>query len=244
MAFPIGYPTGPIGVGGPSSPDQPSKDHHGGFWSGVGHQLGGLKDGVVDGVVDPLKLAGGLVGIGGDASDNWGNLLDGLEHDLHHPLDFGKALIGWDDLAAGEYGHWAGEIVPGIAAALLTGGAGAAVRGTKAAEDIAKVAGVADDWPQLSGVLRDATKGKGNFGIGSATAEQAAAAGRAWVGDGAALASDGKTWISADGLRQWRPPSYKPNLDRRQSNFERRQVPQGAWQGNGHLDITPDPSHP
>lgn len=56
---------------------------------------------------------------------------------------------------------------------------------------------------ELSGVLRDAAKGKGNFGLGSATQEQAVAAGRAWVGDNATLASDGMTWVSQDGLRQF-----------------------------------------
>jgi hypothetical protein len=97
------------------------------------------------------------------------------------------------------------------------------------------------DWADLSGVLRDAAKGKGYFGIGSATQEQAVAAGRAWVGDNATLASDGKTWVSQDGLRQFRPPSYKPNLDQWQANFEWRVVPCGAWLGNGHLDITDAP---
>jgi len=87
-------------------------------------------------------------------------------------------------------------------------------------------------------VLRDAAKGKGNFGLGSATQEQAVAAGRAWVGDNATLASDGKTWVSQDLLRQFRPPSYKPSLDLWQANFEWRVVPRGAWFGKGHLDIT------
>lgn len=59
-----------------------------------------------------------------------------------------------------------------------------------------------------------------------------------WVGDGFTVASDGKTLISRDGLRQWRPPSYKPYLDKWQSNFESRPVPSGQWQGNGHRDIT------
>lgn len=96
----------------------------------------------------------------------------------------------------------------------------------------------ADDWPILSGIVRDAAKGKGNFGLGSGTASQAERAGQSWVGDGFSVASDGKTLISRDGLRQWRPPSYKPNLDKWQSNFESRLVPRGQWQGNGHLDIT------
>jgi hypothetical protein len=89
----------------------------------------------------------------------------------------------------------------------------------------------------LGGVLRDAAKGKGNFGIGSGTRAQAGTAGRAWAGDGYTVASDGKTLVSRDGLRQFRPPSYKPNLDRWQANFEERLIPRGQWQSNGHLDI-------
>jgi filamentous hemagglutinin len=90
---------------------------------------------------------------------------------------------------------------------------------------------------RLSAILREAAAGKGNFGIGSATAAEAAEAGEAWVGQGAKVASDGKTLVSADGLRQYRPPSLKPNLGKVQANFESRQVSSGQWQSNGHLDI-------
>lgn len=93
----------------------------------------------------------------------------------------------------------------------------------------------------ISGIVRDAAKGKGNFGIGAGTQGQAATAGRSWIGEGSKLASDGKTLVSRDGLRQWRPPSFKPNLDKWQSNFEWRIEPRGQWQGNGHLDITDVP---
>jgi hypothetical protein len=95
-------------------------------------------------------------------------------------------------------------------------------------------------WAEQSGILRDAAEGTGNFGLGSATASEADALGRAWVGEGYTVASDGKTLVSADGLRQYRPPSFKPNLGIQQANFERRfpgQLSQG-WQGNGHLNIT------
>jgi len=49
-----------------------------------------------------------------------------------------------------------------------------------------------------------------------------------------------KPFNSSDhGLPQeFRPPSYKPNLDSWQANFEERFTPSGAWQSNGHLDIT------
>jgi hypothetical protein len=106
-----------------------------------------------------------------------------------------------------------------------------------AAETAAKTA---DDWPVISGILRDASKSKGNFGLGSGTASQAQAAGQSWVGDGYTIASDGRTLISRDGLRAFRPPSFKPRLGRYQANFEswvNGQVTRKPV-GNGHLDIT------
>lgn len=93
------------------------------------------------------------------------------------------------------------------------------------------------DWAFTSGVVCDAYNGKGNFGLGSGTRAQADEAGRAWVGEGYTIASDEETMVSADLLRQYRPPSYKPNLGITQANFEQRFVPQGQWQSNGHLDI-------
>lgn len=108
------------------------------------------------------------------------------------------------------------------------------------ARPVQRVAKGAEDWAKLSGQLRTAAKGKGNFGIGSGTREQADAMGKAWVGDGYNVASDGKTLISADGLRQYRPPSYKPRLDKTQANFEQRFAGQKSnrWQSNAHLDVT------
>jgi filamentous hemagglutinin len=61
--------------------------------------------------------------------------------------------------------------------------------------------------------------------------------GEAWVGAGYRVASDGKTLLSADGLRQYRPPSYKPSLDTFQANFESRPPNLTQWQSNAHLDI-------
>jgi len=91
-------------------------------------------------------------------------------------------------------------------------------------------------------VLRQAAQGKGNFGVGTASATDAARLGESWVGDGYTVASDGKTLLSSDGLRQFRPPSLKPNspyaTTGAQANFEWRNVPKGQWQGNGHLNIT------
>lgn len=96
-----------------------------------------------------------------------------------------------------------------------------------------------DDWPILSGIVRDAGRGKGNFGLGEGTLSQANRAGESWVGDGYRVASDGKTLVSRDGLRTFRPPAWKPNLGKYQANFEywlEERV--GKPFGNGHLDIT------
>lgn len=96
----------------------------------------------------------------------------------------------------------------------------------------------ADDWAKLSGQLRDASKG--NFNIGTGTREQADALGKAWVGDGRKVASDGKTLVSSDGLKQYRPPTYKPNQGKAQANFEQRFSGQESkrWLSNGHLNVT------
>ena len=97
----------------------------------------------------------------------------------------------------------------------------------------------ADDWPVLSGIVRDAARGKGNYGLGSGTASQATRAGESWVGEGYRIASDGKTLVSRDGLRTFRPPTWKPNEGKYQANFEYWiGVREGKPFGNGHLDIT------
>ena len=90
------------------------------------------------------------------------------------------------------------------------------------------------------GILRDAAKGKGNFGLGSGSRAEADKLGKAWVGDGYKVASDGKTLVGKDGLRQYRPPSYKGRLGKTQANFEQKFPGQKTkgWQSNGHLNIT------
>ena len=93
------------------------------------------------------------------------------------------------------------------------------------------------DLAKLSGMLREAAQGKGNFSLGMTTAVEANAIGRAWVGAGYTVASDGQTLVSLDRLRQYRPPSYKPRLGRYQANLEQRQPGQTQWYLNAHLDI-------
>ena len=91
-------------------------------------------------------------------------------------------------------------------------------------------------------ILRDANTGKGNFSLGHASASEANQLGVAWVGPGYRVSqTDGSTLRSADGLRQYRPPSAKPNSPHAatgiQANFQSRDNPSGMWQNNGHLNI-------
>lgn len=127
------------------------------------------------------------------------------------------------------------------AAIAMSAGAGAAGGGTRVLASAEGKAGATAELAEMSGMLRDAASGKGNFGIGIATSEQADVLGRAWVGSGARQNSSGNALISRDGLRQYRFPSEKPNSPYAstgvQANFESRSTPDGRWTNNAHLDI-------
>lgn len=143
-----------------------------------------------------------------------------LAHDLTSRID-GTTPSGTDRaLAAG-----AGAVGGGV-------GRGGAAAGARVA---------AAGSGRSSRIVREAAAGRGNFGVGSATSAQANRAGVNWVGQGHRVASDGRTLVSKDGLRQWRPPTHKPKRGSWQSNFESRDYPKGPWLNNGHLDITDQP---
>lgn len=93
------------------------------------------------------------------------------------------------------------------------------------------------DPVKVSGIVQEAARGKGDFGVGSATREEAEAAGRAWTGPDARLSQDGTTLVSKDGLRTYRPPSYKPRIGKVQANFEWKVPGVREPIGNAHLDI-------
>lgn len=97
--------------------------------------------------------------------------------------------------------------------------------------------GADDAWARFSGIIRDAKKGKGNFGLGKATSGESIEAGKAWVGKDYIEKANGTILVSKDKLRQFRLPSYKQGLGKTQANFEWRNKTTGQFQGNGHLDI-------
>ncbi len=99
-------------------------------------------------------------------------------------------------------------------------------------------------FEEMSVILREAARGEKNFGLGSATRADAEVLGEAWVGSGARQSkTNPNARISKDGLRQYRGPDEKPNSTQAtsgvQANFESRQVPNGKFINNGHLDILP-----
>jgi hypothetical protein len=72
-----------------------------------------------------------------------------------NPGEFGKALINYEDLAAGRYGEWAGNLVPDAIAAVATGGAGAAVtRGTRVVRATDKLSDAARAYDRASDIQR------------------------------------------------------------------------------------------
>jgi len=94
---------------------------------------------------------------------------------------------------------------------------------------------------ETSGILREAAASKGNApGMGSApivTAARAQEIGEAWVGPGYRIASDGRTLVSKDGLRIYRPPTFKPGQGKTQANLEQKTSPGSQPISNYHLDI-------
>lgn len=160
----------------PAAPAEPSS---GSWYDSPLHHVGGFFRGVYDGVADPVKMAGGLVGVGdADASDSWKAFGSGLAHGVRNPGDLGKALIGWDDLAAGEYGHWAGELVPGVVAAFYTGGASAVTRSTKGVTALQKAGLSVKDVERLTEaqaaqiIMRGAKEQPGSISAGTRIPDQ------------------------------------------------------------------------
>jgi hypothetical protein len=100
-----------------------------------------------------------------------------------------------------------------------------------------QVATSTEQLATYSATLREAKRMKGDFGLGTATADEADLLGLAWVGPDYVRSTDGTALLSADGLRQYRPPARKDHLGIVQANLEQRYVPSGKWQANGHLLI-------
>jgi len=130
----------------------------------------------------------------------------------------------------------------GIGLDLFSLGCGQEPLPTRAITSDTSPAELDHDWPWYTETLKSAVVGRGNYSLGSGSVEDAEILGEAWVGPNSRQSSDGTATISADGLRQWRPPINK-QIGWTQSNFEIRVDPKGGWQGNGHFLIRMPGAH-
>lgn len=88
---------------------------------------------------------------------------------------------------------------------------------------------------------------RGNGGVtGTLNPAEADLLAADWLGPGftMSMTKKGPIYHSADKLRQYRPPSAKPNAGKYsstgyQANYQSRNVPEGAWDNNAHIDIDP-----
>lgn len=197
------------------------------FFGGASDNINPIK--IVTGIGALSKYLVGPGSVGTKASTlarGFGNSLNPFT--AKNPHELGQRIGGDALLFTG---------IGAISKVRALGAAGAAARAAEVAST--GVASQSSDWALLSGMFRDAAAGKGNFGVGSATLEQSEVLGKAWVGNGYKVASDGKTLVSANRLRQYRPASWKPSQGKWQANLEQRfpgQVSK-AWQSNAHVDI-------
>ena len=209
-----------------NSTDAPASTNHPNAM-GVSGQARPAVDRSNTGGLDPsgIRLASGM---GEDREDIEGEEPPGREH-THHEVHV-------PEIVPGLHGPDTSSNIPHVSIPLLGGGRGPASAGAGGGRPTL-VGSSTEGLASESGMLRSAAQGKGNFGIRQATEAVADRLGRAWVERNPTLASGGRMLISQDGLRQYRPPSFKPNLGKVQANFEQRLVPQGQWQSNGHLDV-------
>jgi hypothetical protein len=137
--------------------------------------------GAWDGVKDPVVMIGGLVGLHGSITKNWSDLGHGLAYGVTHPAKLGEGLIDWQDLSSGNYSRWAGNLLPTVAATVLSGGAAAGVKG---ADTVGLAGKTGEELNDLSDADKVAalTKGEdlvpGSVGQDAITGEHLTADGR------------------------------------------------------------------
>ena len=171
------------------APPDPITGFFQGAWSALVDNAAGLADAVVQSITDPLFINRGTQmytsivenGIDGTAAATWAAIAEPYTSRWESGDYAGAIGYGTVEAAIAVIGTKGTTKALAAQRALTraTGGGGGAV--------VRAVAGGADDWPIISGIVRDAAKGKGNFGLGSGTASQASRAGESWVGGGLAL---------------------------------------------------------
>lgn len=121
------------------------REDPGGFAGFVKDVAGGVADffeGAWDSIKDPAVMLYHLTPFSEDWTERWQELGSGLAYAATHPLEFGRAALALDALDERGVAYWLGNLAPSVAAAVLTGGGSAAVRGAGAT---ARIADKADD---------------------------------------------------------------------------------------------------
>ncbi|MFK7832110.1 MAG: hypothetical protein AB8B52_02425 [Winogradskyella sp.] len=84
-------------------------------------------------------------------------------------------------------------------------------------------------------------KEKGNWTLPfKSTETEANRLGRSYVGPNYKVSKNGQSWLSNDGLKQYRKAVYKPKEKKRRANFQRgvkNENGKTVWVSNAHLDI-------
>lgn len=102
--------------------------------------VGNALTGFVDAGVESLEQGLPLVGLYGDAGAAWRALGSSLPAAAAHPVEAGKAMIGWDELAAGRYDYWAGGLTFMVAGAAVSGGVAGVLKATRAGRELTALA--------------------------------------------------------------------------------------------------------
>jgi hypothetical protein len=206
--------------------------------------------GAYDGIKDPLVMLYNLTPLNGDWTESWKDLGNGLWYGVQHPLEFGKALIGWDNLQERGFAYWLGNLAPSAAAAFFTGGAAAGARGASATSklmkglddvsDVSRVARTADNVDELSDFARlsridDAKFARegANFLPGSTLRETTWGQERLFIN-----IHDGTKAVGAGRSRSWQTPLENairyPDLE----TFKNRSALLDAWGDRNSFEIS------
>jgi len=204
-----------------------------GFVRGVGEGVVGIGEGLA--MLYRLSPANALLDTD-SFLEQWSDLGRAAVYASQNPGEFVKAVVNWEDLSAGRYGEWLGNLAPDAVLAIGTAGAGTVasrgLRGAKALEDVAEVAPGAK---RLEGarpaVLPSPPAGRwvpepGSKGFSeSARRYQELNGGRA--GEAFRVERGGKRadFDSYDG------PTLIDSKDRYDQFFDKRGEPKGWWRG-------------
>ena len=131
-------------------------DAHPGGLLGALNDVGHFFKGAFDAVKDTDLMIYHLSPYSPDPGKYWLQLGEGVAHGVTHPVEFGEQIIDLPALERHGFSYWLGNMTPAVAAALLSGGAGAAARG---AEGVVALDDLAEGAVTRAGAMESAPRG-------------------------------------------------------------------------------------